>query len=183
MGLVVVTVDGIGGNAVNVLRHPDDHLSNLTREMLGVVDLEHVDPTWARGGPFQQRRVRKAIERGNSSDNALLCVGKSYGAHNLVKALCKVSAKRGLRYHTTALFTVDVQHLLHNVNHKILRVPPMTHVWNFYQTGRMGGARLDLSKTKSGKNLVVSSSHKDIDNEPAIRANLLELVRIMKPYA
>jgi len=167
-------MDGIGTPRFHLRRHPQDHLSTVVRDSLNACGMEDTEVFQRRGGPLRKRPARKHIERHNRPENDLLCVGKSYGARNLTRILLKLDS---VRYRRTGLLTVDAQWSLQNINHKTFDVPPIDYVYNFYQTGFMGGAMLDKDRAREdGWNREVSATHATIDVHPEVAQTLRRLL-------
>lgn len=163
----VVVLNGFLGN-----RRKKLDVGDLVRQYLKEVEISDRPSLYVgRGGAgiAKFNELRRHVHRQSGAEKLVL-IGKSYGAHWLVRLLWKLAGDDMLhRFGQVRLVTVDPSYVLHSVNRKTKSIPEIYKAANYFQYGRRGGYRLG----PPAENIVVKcAKHTNIEDNPEVQKGI-----------
>ena len=119
------------------------------------------------------KKLFKRVSRLASEDRVILFVGKSFGAHWIVKLLWRLAEKERLeKFKAVGAVTVDPAYALHKLQRKTKSIPTIDRIVNLHQYGFRSGYRIGAPAT----NVALPATHGGIDTHAQVDKEVRELL-------
>lgn len=169
--MVIVVLNGFLGarrTRLDVTEIVDKAVADLKVRPEGVIR--------GRGGagPVKFNKLAKRVGGLASQDRVLLLVGKSFGAHWIVKMLWDMAEREQLeKFKAVGALTVDPANALHKLQRKTKSIPTIDRIVNLHQYGFRSGYRIGPPAT----NLALAATHKGIETHARVDYEVRELLQ------